>query len=631
MTKKTTLDDIKSRDDARAFRSAEIRAIDTKNRTVELAFSSEAEVNRWWGVEVLSHDPGAVVLTRLRDGAPLLLEHDRDDQIGVIESVSIDADRRGRAVVRFGKSAQAEEIFQDVQDKIRKHVSVGYIVHEGKLTEERDNGDDVWTITSWEPYEISIVSVPADISVGVGRAAENPQEDAKRANSNNESNNLNGNTTMTTEVNNTPAPAANPTPAVDVTAQRQAATDAERNRVRSILEMGTQYGAAELAADFARDGKSVDDFQRALLDHVNNKAQRPLNEQTRDANIGMTDAEASKFSFMKVIRALTDPTDRRAHEDAKFEFEASRAAADLLGKNSDKFVIPADVLTRAINTGTNGSAAGNTGGFGIATTLMPQSFIDILRNRATIMQLGTTMGGLVGNIDIPKQVAASQGYWLGEDVDATESNLELGQIHLTPKTVAAYSEITRKLMVQSSLDVEALVRADLAKALALTIDKAGYYGTGTNSQPIGIANQTGIHAVNFASGSAPTFAELVAMETSIALDNADVDSMAYVANASFRGYAKTALKFPSTAASGTIWEPGATVNGYRTEITNQLTAGDVFMGNFADLLIGMWGGLELLVDPYTHSKKGRLRVVVFQDVDFALRRTQSFCLGRHTA
>lgn len=628
MTKKTTLEDIKSRDNARAFRSAEIRAIDTNKRTVELAFSSEVEVNRWWGVEVLSHDPGAVVLTRLRDGAPLLLEHDRDDQIGVIESVSIDADRRGRAVVRFGKSAQAEEIFQDVQDKIRKHVSVGYIIHEAKLTEERENGDDVWTVSSWEPYEISIVSVPADISVGVGRAAEIPQEDENRANSNNETTNFQG-TKMTDEVNNTPAPA--PAPAVDVTAQRQAATDAERNRVRSILEMGAQYGAADLASEFARDGKPVADFQRALLDHVNSKSQRPLNEQTRDANIGLTDDEARNFSFIKVIRALTDPTDRRAHEDAKFEFEASRAAADLLGKNSDKFVIPADVLTRAINTGTNGSAAGNTGGFGIATTLMPQSFIDILRNRATIMQLGTTMGGLVGNIDIPKQVAASQGYWLGEDVDATESNLELGQIHLTPKTVAAFSEITRKLMVQSSLDVEALVRADLAKALALTIDKAGYYGTGTNSQPLGIANQTGIHAVNFAAAGAPTFAELVAMETSIALDNADVASMSYVSNASFRGYAKTALKFPNTAASGTIWEPGATVNGYRTEITNQLTAGDVFMGNFADLLIGMWGGLELLVDPYTHSKKGRLRVVVFQDVDFALRRTQSFCLGRHTA
>lgn len=612
---KVTLEQIRSRDNARAFRTAEVGAVNVDTRTVELAFSSEVEVARWWGVEVLSHDPASVDLTRLRDGAPLLLEHDCDDQIGVVESVSIDADRRGRAVVRFGRSAQAEEIFQDVQDKIRKHVSVGYVINEAKITEERADGD-VWTVTNWMPFEISIVAVPADISVGVGRSADAGEEIKPDPIKNSED-------TRKMDIENK----------TDNSAEIRAASDAERSRVRSILEMGEKFKAEDLARDAARDGLSAEDFQRSLLDHMNAKAQRPLSEQTKDADIGLSDKEARQFSFMKVIRALAEPTDRRAHEDAKFEFEASRAAADKLGKNTDKFTIPTDVLTRAINTATNGSSAGNTGGYSVATTLLASSFIDILRNRAVLMQLGSTMGGLVGNIDIPKQVAAATGYWIGEDADATESNLELGQIHMTPKTVAAFSEITRKLMVQSSLDVEALVRFDLAKALALTIDKAGFYGTGSSSQPTGIANTTGVHAINFATTSAPTFAELVSMETAIALDNADVSSMAYVANASFRGYGKTTLKFPAASIpqGGTIWEPGNTINGYRTEITNQITAGDVFMGNFADLLVGMWGGLELLVDPYSYSKKGRVRVVVFQDVDFALRRTQSFSLGRHTA
>lgn len=605
-----TLDQIKTRDNARVFRAAEVGAIDIENRTVELAFSSEVEVPRWWGGEILSHDPAAVVLTRLNDGAPLLLEHDTDDQIGVVESVSIDADRRGRAVVRFGRSAQAEEIFQDVQDKIRKHVSVGYIIHDAKVTEERE-GEDVWTVTSWEPFEISIVAVPADISVGIGRSIDSEIKSELIKPIIEES------------------PKMETQSIIDTSVDIKAATDAERSRTRSILEMGEKFGAADLARDAVKEGKTSEEFQRSLLEHVNAKAQRPLNEQMADANVGLTDKEARDFSFMKVIRALAEPTDRRAHEAAAFEFEASRSAAEKLGKNSDKFIIPADVLTRAINTSTNGSSAGNTGGFGIATTLMPQSFIDILRNRATIMQLGSVMGGLVGNIDIPKQVAASQGYWLGEDADATQSALELGQIHLTGKTVAAFSEITRKLMVQSSLDVEALVRMDLAKALALTIDKAGYYGTGSDHQPLGIANQDGVHAVLFA-GAQPSFAELVEMETQIALNNADVAGMAYVGNASFRGHAKTTLRFPSAAVAqgGTIWEQGNTVNGYKTEITNQINAGDVFMGNFADLLVGMWGGLELLVDPYTYSQKGRIRVVVFQDVDFALRRSQSFSVGR---
>lgn len=609
--------EIRSKNAGRAFRTAEVGAVNVEKRTVELAFSSEAEVERWYGIEILSHDPAAVVLTRLRDGAPLLLNHDCDDQIGVIENVSIDADRRGRAVVRFGRSAQAEEIFQDVQDGIRRHVSVGYIVHEAKLTETRDD-DDVWTITSWEPFEISIVPVPADTSVGIGRSLE---DNAKPS----ENKEIRSMTTIT------PAPAeVQPAAPAPTEADMRAMTETERKRSRTILEMGEKFSAPELAATAVKDGTSVADFQRSLLDHVNSRMQRPLSEQHKDADIGLTDNEARNFSFLKVVRALVDPTDRRAQEAAKFEFEASAAAAAKRGKDTDKFIIPTDVLTRALNTNTSGSLSGDTGGFGIATTLMASSFVDILRNRTTIMQLGTVMGGLTGNIDIPKQIAASQGYWLGEDDDATESTLDLGQISLSPKTVAAFTEITRKLMVQSSLDVEALVRADLAKALALTIDKAGYYGTGSDQQPLGIVNHTGVSAVNFAA-TQPNFAELVDMETQIALNNADVGGMAYVSNAAFRGMAKTTLKFPGVNGSGTIWEPGNTVNGYRTEITNQVATGDVFMGNYADLLIAMWGGLELLVDPYTWSKKGRIRIVVFQDVDFALRRTQSFCVGRHSS
>ncbi len=603
------LQDIKK--DSRAFRNAEIRSINEDDRTVELAFSSEAEVQRWWGMEVLDHSPGAVVMDRLQDGAPLLLEHECEDQIGVIESVSIDADRRGRAVVRFGRSARADEIFKDVQDKIRKHVSVGYIIHDAKLTEERD-GVDIWTITSWEPFEISIVAVPADISVGVGRSLEGRKIIASERNFE----------MPQTQEMNVAAPAA---PAAD---NGHKAAEAERARTRSILEMGEKFGAAELARDAVKDGLTVADFQRSLLDHVNAKVQRPLTEQIRNADIGLTDNEARSFSFMKLIRALDPEASASVKNAAAFEFEASRAFIDKHKINAERFVIPTDVLTRALSTGTGAASAGDTGGFGIATTLMAESFVDILRNRATIMQLGTVMGGLVGNIDIPKQVAASQGYWLGEDNDATESVLDLGQISMSPKTVAAFSEITRKLMVQSSLDVEALVRADLAKALALTIDKAGYYGTGSDYQPLGIANYSGVNTVDFAA-TQPTFAELVQMETEIAMDNADVSSMAYVGNAAFVGHAKTTLKFPGVNGSQTIWEPGNTVNGYRTERTNQIATGDVVMGNFADLLIGMWSGLQLMVDPYSGSKKGRIRVVVFQDVDFALRRTQSFCVGRN--
>ncbi len=117
------------------------------------------------------------------------------------------------------------------------------------------------------------------------------------------------------------------------------------------------------------------------------------------------------------------------------------------------------------------------------------------------------------------------------------------------------------------------------------------------------------------------------MESEIAADNADVNGMAYVMNSGMRGHFKTTEKFSGTSGN-TIWEQGGTVNGYGSEVTNQISAGDLFFGNFADLIIGMWGGLDLTVDPYSLSKSGGTRIVVFQDVDMAVRRVESFCLGR---
>ena len=630
-------------------RLGEVRKIDNEARTVELAFSSEVAVQRWFGEEVLDHSPGAMRTRLLEQGAPLLMDHNHRDQIGVVESVSIGDDRRGRAVVRFGRSVRANEIWQDVADGIRKHVSVGYSVRKIEV-KPRKGQPDLVRVTEWEPFEISLVSVPADPTVGVGRSAENAPEEPARGAADTGDNSkpkraaqmkwkqyrdAQGNLVRVqvdedgTEIAGTVEILERAAAPVDPTAERAAGSEAERARVRSIMEMGEQYGAEDLARDAVKDGAKPEEFQRKLLDHLN--AQRGgggVGEET-GADIGMTDKEAARFSFVRALRALAHPTDKRAQEAARFEFEASAAAAERAGKQPEGILVPADVLRRTLNTATSGSGAGDTGGFSVATDLMAQSFVDMLRNRAVAMQLGTTMGGLVGNIQVPRQASGASGYWIGEDDDAPKDGLELDQIGMSPKTVAALSEITRRLLMQSSLDVEALVRRDLAAALALTIDKAFFYGSGNSNQPRGVVNYAGINSVDFASENGPSYAEIVEMESEIAADNADVSSMAYVMNARMRGHMKTTPKFSGGADMGVLWENGGTVNGYRSEVTNQIIAGDVVFGNYADAMIGMWGGLELNADPYTHSAKGRLRVTAFQDVDFVLRRVESFCLGRH--
>lgn len=634
-------------------REATVVTVDIDARTVELSFSSELEYKRWFGIEVLSHEPGAVRLDRLNDKAAVLWNHDWDDQRGVVESARVDSDRKGRATARFSKSADGEQLLQDIADGIITKVSVGYLIHGIKLQETRGDDTDVYLVTDWEPYEISMVSVPADSTVGVGRSAEIPQEETRTDNADNapiDNNHPADNPTkretmiknlydsngnfVRAEVNE----AGEITKVLEVllkagdseNAQSQRGADAERNRVRAITDMGTQYDQRDLAMDFIGNGKTPDEFQRALLEKMNERNGKPMKDAPIKADIGMSDSEVRSYSLFRAIKAQMPNATRKDRDAAEFEAECSRAAEKQYGKEAKGFLIPQDVLDRAFNAGgaANTPTGATTGSNLVATELMAGSFIEMLRNKTTIMRLARVMGGLVGNVDVPKQTAGATAYWLGEGADATEGTPAIGQIELTPKTLAAYTDVTRRLLMQSTPDAEGIVRGDLVNAVAQALDFAGYYGSGAANQPRGIKNYTGINAVDFAAAQ-PTYAELVQMESEIAADNADVDSMAYVLNAIGRGAMKTTQKFTGTNGAP-VWEPGNTLNGYRAEVTNQLVAGDYFFGNFSDLIVGLWGGLDLTVDPYSLSKSGGTRIVVFQDADFVLRRLESFCYGSAT-
>ena len=598
---------------------------DLENRTIELAFSSDAEIERWPGMaEVLSHAPGAVDLTRLNSGAPLLFNHSLDEVIGVCEQARIDPDGKGRAVVRFSRSEDGESVWQDIKDGILRNVSVGYKIKAIELTAERD-GVEVYTATSWEPYEVSVVSVPADISVGVGRSMEEPDEsepdetlepvaevELDTCSAQIESNLNQKITTNTMSDTNKP----------------DSSLASEKSRAEAILNAGERYNEVAMASEFVRSGKSEAEFKTALLEKVQ---ARNATTVKSSAAVGLSDKEAQAFSFVKLFRALSEPSNVKAREEAGFELEACEAAAAKSGSRSLRgTLIPYDVLsvrsTNILSDTISSTGYTGTGKNTVATTLLSGSFIEVLRNKALVLQNATVLGGLVGNVDIPKQTTKTSATWIGEDAAATSSDIDFGLVSLRAHTLAAKSEITRRLLNQSSLGVEALVRDDLAKSIALALDYASLYGDGSNNSPIGLNATNGIGFKGFA-GANPTFVELVDMETKIALENADVASMAYLANAAFRGYAKSTKKF-ADASMDTIWGAGDMVNGYKALTSNQVANGDVWVGNWADLVVGLFGGLEVTVDPYSGSDRGRLKIVAMQDCDFAVRRPQSFCVGR---
>jgi HK97 family phage major capsid protein/HK97 family phage prohead protease len=585
-------------------------AINEEARTVELAFSSEEPYDRWWGREILDHTQTSIRLGRLTKGGPLLMDHDSRDHVGVIESVQIDADRVGRAVVRFGKSARAEEVWQDVKDGIRQNVSVGYVIHEAVLTEKSDD-IDTYRVTDWEPFEVSMVAVPADASVGVGRSTEsekepNPIIDIKE-------------TKM-----ETPAPAV-----VNVAEHEQRGATNALKTVNDIIAIGEQYKCTDLASEAIRSGKTVEQFKSIVMEKMANKP-------VETADIGLTDKEVKRFSVMRAINALANVGDRAAFEAAAFEREASEAVAKKLGRSAQGIFIPMEIQKRNLVVGT-GSAGGNL----VETSVLGDSFIEILRNRMMVMRMGAQMlTGLTGNIAIPRQTGAATAYWVAEDNAPTESQQAFDQVAMSPKTIGAFTDISRKLLLQSSIDVEGFVQRDLASVLALGIDLACIVDSGSANQPEGILGTSGIGDVaGGTNGLAPTWQHIVELWSDVAIANADFGSTGYLTNAKVAGKLMTTEKAANTAQFVCPGFPDANgmtnFGGARAGISNQvpsnLTKGSaagvasaIIFGNWADLIIGQWGALDLLVDPYTGGAAGTLRVRVLQDVDIAIRHAESF-------
>lgn len=448
---------------------------------------------------------------------------------------------------------------------------------------------------------------------------------------------------------------------------------AKASEARHILE-----GAKLASRDLNAEERGKYDALMTEIDGLNGDIGRMqkmlaldanLGTPTREANmpdtgIGMSDKEIRQYSLVRALRAAAESrTNPRAWDEAGLEREASDAVAKQSGKAARSFFIPHDWANKSLQEARGLSDASmrdvvqrlnrlerrdltagtnNAGGYTVQTDLLEQSFIELLRNQMVLRRAGATMlGGLVGNIAIPSQTGGATAYWVAENGAPTESQQVIGQVTMTPKTVGAFTDMSRRLLAQSSLDVEAFVRGDLAQVLSIAIDLAGLHGTGASNQPTGVALVSGIGAV-YAGGAAnngvnvngiaPIWADVVNLETAVAVANAGIGSLAYITNPKVRGKYKTtqiAANLPM------IWQ-GAELNGYPTFVSSQVrsditkgsstTLSAMFFGNWADLIIGMWGAIDVLVDPYTGSTAGTVRVVELQDIDIAARHAASFSL-----
>jgi HK97 family phage major capsid protein len=653
---------------------------------LRLSVSSEEPYLRasWWDapwVEVLGHKSGEIDLTRLNGGAPMLANHDRYTAvgdtplsgIGVVDRAWIEGGRL-MADITISRRDALSDLRQDIADGLVRNVSIGYQINERVLTKQAAEGQpDEYRVTSWTPFEISLVDIPADATVGIGRKADDSTQPryrvvdlppAGRAGSTQEK-------TMTDKVKD-PAPA--PT---DATRSHQSGPDPlelERERAKEITALGRMHNMRDLADKAIDSGMAVDNFRAQVLDHLRQSgALRPA----ESPEIGMSQKEVEQFSFRRALLAAMDPA--HAVKLAPFECEVSRAAQDKRGDSRSKdresaITIPVDVLASgmSVNERMAGIVASQliqramarakaggvdimhayrdlvvgtptAGGNLVATELLGSSFIDLLRNAMVLDQLGITwLRDLNGNVAIPSQTGGATGYWLAESGAPTESQQTVGQMTLTPHTVGAFTDYSRRLLLQSSIDVEMFIRADLAAVLGQTIQTGAINGAGASNEPTGLLNMSGIGSVaGGTNGLAPTYANMVDLESAVANANADSGNLAFLTNTKVRGTLRKTQEFPTSANGRPVWtsQPGSRgvgdVLGYTAYTTNavpsNLTKGTstgvcsaIMFGNWADLVIGMWGGLDLLLDPYTGSSAGTRRLVALQDCDVNARHVASF-------
>lgn len=635
--------------------------IDVEARTVPMSVSSDtAEVLRYIsgkgiGYEVLDHSSlSCIDLSRFQgeNGGPLLFNHNRDQIIGRFTPTEVSGGKL-RGIARFGRSGQANEAFQDVQDGILTDTSIyyDYDSEDVVVDQARAVKDDypTYRVQRWSLTEASMVPVPADIRTGVGRN-ENPPPPKRQA-------------ACAAEgcTDESPCPdcqggedaraqaqrAANPQPPAavagttrgesmtpeEIEAARLAAlkttTDSRSERVQTLQlrNLAEQFGKGKEANEILGSDKTLEEARALIMDLV---ANAPLPEPKSLREMGGSDKEVKAYSYARLLDAAVSQQEGRSVKCMELDIaqEIKRSMPNTY-KGKGEFFAPFRLERAAMDSITA------TAGKELVFT-QPGELIEILRNALIIRRLGARfLTGLRGPIGFSKQTGAAVAQWIAENggVDATGSEAATGLVTLSPKTLIGTAAVSRQLLTLGTYDAELMVRQDLAYSHAAALDLAALHGTG-GLQPTGIYNLAGVNTV--AMGGNPTYAKLVDMIIECAADNAILGALGFATNPRVAGKLMQTLEFAAAGAKAT-WtgkiEDGV-IAGYTAAASNlvktNLGAGTnehgLVSGCWDQMIVGQFGnGFEIITDPYALKKQGLIEVTTFEMADLIVRHAESFC------
>ena len=553
------------------------------------------------GMEVLDHAVECVDMMRMMDKAPFLNQHNPNEQIGVIESAELIPNESIKCSVRFSENPKPQEVLKDIKSGIRTKCSVGYQVKTYIREEPKDlNSLPIYRAVAWMPYEASSVSIPADLTAETVRTDKMEFE-----------------TEVQSESKEEPVK-----PTIEVVKQTKnevskMLTKAEIIEIRALAK-GHGFSDADVVEFVTDESASLDAFKSKCL--AKNHAE-PVQSKP---GLGLDTKEVKKYSLAKVFRAFAEGN----HKDIGFEMELSRELQKQNGGTPPRSIyVPFDVLMQG-RAGLNSTAS--TGGYTIQQDVLANEFIDVLRPEARVIQAGArVMSGLQGNVLIPKLAAAGTCGFVAEDNSHAETDQTFAGPTLSPKTLSGWTKVGRQLLVQSSNNIEAIVRDDLTRIFGLAVDKAALFGSGSSYEPKGIIKMAAPIASQLAwtSTAVPSWTNMVALESVVTGADALVsDKGAYITNATMIGK----MKYTSKSSAGYpvfIYENGK-VNEYPCFRSNQFAsayATTCMFGDWTQLVIGVWGnGINMLVDPFTYSDTGALKITALTLCDIQVRHEESF-------
>jgi HK97 family phage major capsid protein/HK97 family phage prohead protease len=616
-----------------------------ESNLIKIIFSTTTPYPRWFGtdvLEVIGHDEGDMDLSKLQNKAAVLFNHDFDALIGVVEQAWVE-EQKGYALIRL--SSTAEKYQTMIDEKILNKVSFGYEITEMVKIGEEDGIPVVKVKTI--PYELSLVSVPADDNAGILRSQEEnksievtveielepempemPEVPEMETDPVEEMADVVGiEYTDETSQDNGYKPEEEKKADYTVKIESQELFDKSNNilenvninfnkgklTMKEILALGRSVGEMELAVEFVEAGKSLEQFKDALIEKKTSTA------STVDAG---THKEQKKFSLAGFIAEQAESKDGY-HTGMAREMAKDFAGYKTMGKG---FILPKSIFARDYAVGGN---AGQTASEDYRTQVIEQ-----LYNTSVVLPLINRLPDAsgYGSVKYPKLTGKNSFQFLTENQRATESNADFGDVVFTPKTIGGRVVLSRDILKQSTLMIENIARTELMKAKDEFLDNELLNGTAGWQ---GIFNTVGAEIVEFgANGGAMDYAKVVEFGTRIDSNNAHTAGLSFITNSKVLGAMKTTQQFPTYGAP--IYANGQ-ADGYPVFVSNQvgsdyakgtgtnLSAMALINGSMAHFI--EWGGIELVVNPYRLGA-GQLEIELFMTADFQVSHTEGIVLAK---